>query len=103
MVEMNEEYMTKVIRSYKKKQEADKARYDRFKDDEDFQKKNRERAKAHYDTKKVDRAQIYKDNKPLMNAKSSFYYYRRNNKLDQFQSKYPERVEILKENGISVF
>ena len=66
-----------------------------IKDNEDFKIKNRERAKNHYNNNKEIKLQKYQDNKEVMNAKSTYYYYKKNNKLDIFKEKKMDKYELL--------
>ncbi len=95
--------ITKIIDSYKKRRERDRAKYLRNKDDPNFVQQNRARAKAHYDahykeTKKIN----YQNNKEFNQVKSLYYYYKRTNKIDQFMKKYPQKIEILTNHGFSI-
>tara|TARA_R110002096_G_scaffold76889_2_gene181449 strand:+ start:3220 stop:3522 length:303 start_codon:yes stop_codon:yes gene_type:complete len=92
----SDEEVKSIIENYHKKKEYEKARYLIVKDTEDFINKNRSRAKAHYDINKESKRLKYQDNKEVMNAKSSYYYYKKNNKLDKFSEKNKEKYELLK-------
>jgi division protein CdvB (Snf7/Vps24/ESCRT-III family) len=50
--------------------------------------------------KKKDKSKLrYENNKEFVKARSSYNYYKKNDKLDVFKSKFPERVKILKEHA----
>tara|TARA_R110001606_G_C15397747_1_gene652414 strand:+ start:3284 stop:3589 length:306 start_codon:yes stop_codon:yes gene_type:complete len=92
----SEEEIKVILNNYHKKKEYEKQRYLIIKDTDEFINKNRARAKAHYDLNKESMKQKYQDNKDIMNAKSSYYYYKKNNKLDKFNEKNKEKYELLK-------
>ena len=74
--------ISSILISYQQKRIYEKERYNMIKDNEDFKIKNRERAKNHY-------------NKEVMNAKSTYYYYKKNNKLDIFKEKKMDKYQLL--------
>lgn len=93
---MDEETINRVILQYKKKKEKEYNNYhNKNKLDPEYMKKNKERAKLHYDLNKENRKESYKNNKDLVKARSSFYYYKKNNKLDTFKDKFPNHVNTL--------
>ena len=95
--------LTKIIEAYKKRRDRDKAKYERKKNDPNFVQQNRARAKAHYQAHYKDiKKSNYESNKELNQCKSLFYYYRKNNKVDEYIKKYPEKVEILTNHGFVV-
>ena len=99
---MNDSQISKVMEQYKKKQALDKARYERLKGNQEFVEKNRQRARDHYALNKHKKKERYDNDKDFMNAKSSYYYYRRQEKLEFFKEKYPERTEILRGRGYDI-
>ncbi len=98
---MDEQQINKVIQQYKNKKEKEYNNYHlKNKLDPEYMQKNKDRAKNHYNLNKQKRADTYKKNKDLIKARSSYYYYLKNNKLDIFKDKFPQHVEILKKNNI---
>jgi guanylate kinase len=61
--------------------------------------KNKERANKHYHENKDKSKLRYENNKEFVKARSSYNYYKKNDKLDIFKSKFPDRVKILKEHA----
>lgn len=97
---MEEQLIKKAIEQYKKKKANEYYNYhNKYKLDPNFMQKNKERAKEHYDKNKDQRKLKYNDNKEFVKARSSYNYYKRNDKLETFKSKFPERVKILKEHA----
>tara|TARA_R110000824_G_C14896289_1_gene644993 strand:+ start:38 stop:340 length:303 start_codon:yes stop_codon:yes gene_type:complete len=90
------EEINKILSNYTKKKEYEKQRYMLIKDTDDFKVLNRQRSKAHYDKHKDIKLQNYQDNKEVMNAKSSYRYYKKVNKLELFAEKNKEKYELLK-------
>ena len=85
-----------IIEAYNKKKQYEKDRYNNFKNDDDFILKNRSRAKDYYNKNRDTKLKHYHDNKEILNAKSSYYYFKRNNKLDIFNEKKTDKYELLK-------
>jgi guanylate kinase len=97
---MDEQLIKKAIEQYKKKKANEYYNYhNKYKLDSNFMQKNKERANKHYHENKNKSKQRYEDNKDFIKARSSYNYYKRNDKLETFKSKFPERVKILKEHA----
>tara|TARA_R110001592_G_scaffold18271_3_gene76071 strand:- start:9296 stop:9637 length:342 start_codon:yes stop_codon:yes gene_type:complete len=93
----------KICHLYTKRCERDRVKYQRKKDDPEFIKQNRLRAKAHYETiYKEKKKQNYENNKQLLQIKSLFRYYKKNDRVEAFKTKYPERYQILQDHGFDV-
>lgn len=86
-----------ILSIYKAQKIKNKERYDKIKDTDEFKQKNRARANKHYWENKDMYKKRYDENKELSRAKSSFYYYKRNNRLDEFLelAKHRDKVELL--------
>lgn len=90
----------KIIELYKKNRERDKIKYQKKKDDPEFIIQNRLRAKAHYDTVyKEKKKDNYEKNKELLQVKALFRYYKKNDKVEAFQKKYPDKFKLLQDHG----
>ena len=90
------EEINHILSNYTKKKVYEKQRYNLIKDTDDFKMLNRQRAKAHYDKHKDIKLQNYQDNKEIMNAKSSYRYYIKVDKLELFAERNKEKYELLK-------
>ena len=100
MDKITDEYIQKLVNDHKKKLQYHRDRYNNIrKHDETFMKKNRDRAKVHYDNNKEKKKEYYESNKALMNAKASYKYYLKNDKVDKFKEKYNDRYELLLNSG----
>lgn len=100
---MDETEINHIVAMYKKKREREYLNYHtKYKLDETLKEKARLRAKEHYKANSDKNKQLYQDNKDFHKARSSFYYYKKNNKLALFHEKHPDRVEILKSRGFKV-
>lgn len=94
------EQIDKILTNYKAKKEREHKYYHSVKKiDEQFIMKNRERAKAHYNNNKEVKKLKYEEDKEYMSARSLYNYYKKNEKLDKFELKYPDKVQILKTRG----
>jgi hypothetical protein len=102
MSEYSEEHIKNILNQYQRKREKEKERYERIKDTEEFKTQNRERARNHYQVNKDKKKEKYDNNKEFMNARSSYYYYKKRDKLELFKEKYPNKVNILMENNIDI-
>ncbi len=99
----NEDKINKIIELYKKSRERDRIKYQRKKDNPDFIEQNRARAKAHYQAHYKDiKKEKYIKNQEFIKAKSLFYYYRRTNRIDEFKSKFPDKVQLMENHGFVV-
>jgi len=102
MSEYSEEHIKNILNQYQRKREKEKERYERIKDTEEFKTQNRERARNHYHINKDKKKEKYDNNKEFMNARSSYYYYKKRDKIELFKEKYPNKVNILMENNIII-
>ena len=102
MSEYSEEHIKNILNQYQRKREKEKERYERIKDTEEFKNQNRQRARNHYQVNKDKKKEKYDNNKEFMNARSSYYYYKKKEQLDLFKEKYPNKVNILMENNIII-
>lgn len=100
--EYTESELNKMITSYKKMKSREQRKYDKKKDDEDFKIKNRQRAKNHYMKNKETKAIKYASDKELLKSRSLFNYYKNNDRMDDFISKHPSKVQILKDKGLFI-
>ena len=98
----SEEKINKILSSYKKRLERDRAKYQKNKDNEEFKAKNRARAKSHYEANKELKKTKYQDNKDLLKSRSLYNYYKYHNRINEFIEKYPEKVKILNNHGFSI-
>lgn len=91
-----------IIKQYERKREKEKERYQRIKDTEDFKNKNRANARNHYQNNKEKKKEKYDNNREFLNARSSYYYYKKHDKIDFFKDKYPEKIKILNDNNLII-
>lgn len=100
---MDEHEINHIVAMYKKKRDREYLNYHtKYKLDEALKEKARVRAKDHYKANNEKNKQLYQDNKDFHKARSSFYYYKKNNNLNSFHEKYPERVQLLQSRGFKV-
>tara|TARA_R110000796_G_scaffold20713_4_gene61450 strand:- start:146 stop:505 length:360 start_codon:yes stop_codon:yes gene_type:complete len=78
--------------------------YDKKKNDPEFKEKRNERQRIAYNTnteyrqKKLD---VALNNREFMTARSRYNYYKRNNKLNNFEKAHPEKYKLLLEKDHS--
>tara|TARA_R110000796_G_scaffold7405_1_gene25469 strand:+ start:397 stop:708 length:312 start_codon:yes stop_codon:yes gene_type:complete len=94
------ERIKKVLEQYEKKRQKEKDRYQLIKDTDDFKLKNRERARNYYGKNQQNKKDKYENDKDFLSARSQYYYYKRNDRLDIFKEKYPNKVEVLSQRNI---
>jgi len=92
----------KILEQYERKRLKEKERYELIKHTEDFKMKNRQRAKNHYDKNKEIKKEKYNQDKEFLNAKSQYYYYKKNDNLEKFKEKYPNKIELLKSRNLII-
>ncbi len=100
MADFTEDKINHIVELYKRNRIRDKAKYQKNKQKEGFIEENRERAKAHYMANKQIKATKYKDNKEVLNAKSLYNYYVKNNKVDIFKEKHNLKFNLLQTQGL---
>ena len=90
-----------ILNRHKAQKEKDKKRYESIKDTEEFKIKNRQRANKHYHENKKMYKDRYNNDKELAKAKSTYYYYKKNGRLNDLSelSKYKDKYELLKKHG----
>ena len=94
-MEYSEDQIQRILTLYKQNKIKNKENYQKIKDNEEFKMKNRERAKAHYHKNKELKKNHYDINKELIKARTSYHYYLKQNRLEEFKEKYPERYDKL--------
>tara|TARA_R110000868_G_scaffold10631_4_gene51548 strand:- start:2828 stop:3136 length:309 start_codon:yes stop_codon:yes gene_type:complete len=99
MEQLSDERIKSIVNQYERKRDKEKARYIMLKDTDEFKSKNRERANNHYQNNKDKKKEKYDNNKDFMNARSSYYYYKKKDKIDLFKEKYPNKVKTLMDNN----
>jgi len=101
-MDLTDEHINKILESYKKKREREIKYYHEVKKhNEDYMKKNRERAKKHYQNGyKEKKKEYYENNKDIMKAKSSYNYYKKINNIDKFKDKHKEKYNLLVDKGL---
>lgn len=102
MEQLSDERIKNIINQYERKRIKERERYELIKGTDEFKNKNRERARNHYQVNKEKKKEKYDNNKDFMNSRSSYYYYKKHNKLDLFKEKYPNKVKTLLENNIII-
>ena len=96
-MEMSHEQTQKILSAYKMKRAKEKERYNRLREDPEFVKKNRDRAKAYYIANKDQKKETYKMNAEIRGAKSLLNYYESQGKIDEFILKYPHKYALIAE------
>lgn len=100
MEELNESQIQNILKAYKKKRESEIKHYHTvLKNNPDFQKKNRERAKKWYENNKDRRKEYYESNKDLHNAKTLYKYHLKKDNLEYFKLKHKEKHQLLIDKG----
>jgi hypothetical protein len=94
-MEYTEDEIQHILKLYKQTKDKRRAYYDKIKDTEEFKTKNRAKAKEHYHENKELKKNAYIQNKELIKARSSYNYYKKRDRIDDFKEKYPDRYEKL--------
>ena len=102
MEQLSDERINNIINQYERKRQKERERYELIRDTEDFKNKNRERARNHYQVNKEKKKEKYDKKKDFMNARSSYYYYKKRDRIELFKEKYPNKVKTLLENNIII-
>ena len=102
MSEITNPRIKSIVEAYERKRIKEKERYDIISQTEEYKAQNRARAKLHYEANREIHKDKYIDDKVFHNARSSYYYYKRADKLDYFRETFPSKVNILAERSIIV-
>jgi len=98
-MDYTEDEIQRILKLYKQNKEKNKLNYEKIKDTEEFKIKNRARAKAHYHENKELKKNHYDINKELIKARTSYQYYNKRDRVEEFKEKYPLRYEKLVHNN----
>lgn len=100
-MDLTAEQIARILTNYKNKRIRENKYYHEVsKNNEDFKKKNRERAKNHYENGyKEKKKENYNQNKELLKNKSLYNYYKKKDKIDVFKEKHSEKFQYLVEKG----
>ena len=99
-MDFTDEQIEQILLRYKKSIEYNRERYHNVrKNDPEYQRKNRERAKKHYESHKDHKKQYYEKNKEELNMKQRFRYYKSKNNIEAYQEKFPDDYKKLVEIG----
>lgn len=88
-----------ILEEYKRRRDAGRDYYQRYKDDPEFKKKNRSTALAYYYNNKDKAKNNYQKDKEYNNARNSYYYYKSKGKEDIFEQKFPVKYKLLVDRG----
>ena len=102
MTDLTDTRIKQLLEQYERKRKKEKERYERIKTTPEFLEKNRMRAKNYYHDHKESKKNKYIENRDLLNARSSYYYYKKLDKIELFKEKCPQKVKLLEENNIQV-
>jgi len=102
MSEITDPRIKSIVEAYERKRIKEKERYEIISKTDEYKTQNRARAKIHYEANRDINKDKYISDKVFHNARSSYYYYRKADKLDYFREKYPDKVTILSERGVMV-
>ena len=100
MTDLSDTQINKMVEHYKKQRERDRKRYLKRKENPEWVEKNRQRARAHYQANKEAKKLKYEKNKDFVIARSHYYYYKNNDRTNEFIDKFPDKVKILENYGL---
>ena len=100
---LTEEQIERILTSYKNKRVKENNYYHEVsKNQDDFKKKNRARAKEHYDKNKDKKKENYQKNKDLISAKNLYNYYQKKDKTEIFKEKHPLKWDMINNGEVLV-
>ena len=102
MENMTDEKIQRIITVYKKQRDRDKRRYELRKQDPEFMERNRQRARLYHQKNRQNKKDQYQKNIDFMQSRNLLNYYKKLNRLDDFKSKYPDKIVLLENHGIVV-
>jgi hypothetical protein len=95
----SDDQLKRIIKSYQLKRKREKKHYDKVKNDPEFKEKNCKNARQWYSKNYQKRQDDYEKNKDLQKAKSSYHYYKKLERIDDFKKKSPDKMKLLIENN----
>lgn len=99
-MDFTEEEIQKILMKYKKSIQYNRDKYHKErKFNPEFMEKNRERAKDHYNRNKEQKKDYYEKHREELNMKQRYRYYKKRDRVEKFQEKFPEEFKILNESG----
>jgi hypothetical protein len=98
---LHENNITDTLLKYKNKRNREIKYYNEvLKHNDNFKIKNKQNSKLWYDNNKDKKKEYYINNKEDLKLKSSFNYYKKNDKLHILKNKYPDKYKLLLEKGL---
>ena len=99
-MELSNEKIVTMMETHKERLEKKKELYHSVhKYDPEFVRKNRERAKRHFDNNKEKKRQYYYDNIERKRLNNFYYSYKRQDRLEDLKKKHPKIYDKLIEIG----
>ena len=93
----------KIVEQYKNKREREHKQYHEVsKHDEEWRKENCKKSSNFYKTHKDHYKDKYIKNQEYIKARNLYRYYLRNNKVEEFKVKHPDKYKYLDEGGYDV-
>tara|TARA_Y100001963_G_scaffold144788_1_gene217387 strand:- start:209 stop:511 length:303 start_codon:yes stop_codon:yes gene_type:complete len=100
---MNENNINDTLLKYKNKRNREIKYYNEvLKNNDNFKIKNRQNSKSWYDNNKDKKKNYYLNNKEDLKLKSSFNYYKKNDKLDILKNKNPDKYQLMVDKGLII-
>lgn len=98
--ELNETQINNILAQYIKKKQYDKTYYiEKIKDNPVLREANRKQALQYYYDNREKTLAYQRKHKEKYKIINSYNYYKRAHRLDEFEEKYPERLEKMIEWG----
>ena len=100
---MNENNINDTLLKYKNKRNREKKYYNEvLKNNDNFKIKNRQNSSTWYSNNKDKKKDYYIKNKDYIKLKTSFNYYKKNDKLDILKTKNPDKYQIFVDKGLII-
>ena len=95
-----DENIKKILDQHKKKREREQKKYHQvLKHDEEWRKNNCAKSREHYEQNKDQYKVKYLSNKEYIKIRNLYRYYLRENKVNDFKMKFPQKYEYLQNKG----
>jgi hypothetical protein len=89
-----------ILNQYKKKRERENNKYhNELKHDEEWKNKNNEKSKQYYHNNKEAVKKKYINNKEYIKIRNLYRYYLREDRINDFKNKYPDKYKYLQNKG----
>tara|TARA_R110000772_G_scaffold163917_1_gene275358 strand:+ start:117 stop:455 length:339 start_codon:yes stop_codon:yes gene_type:complete len=95
MEHYTEKEITLILNDYQAKRSNEKMKYDLKKDTPEWKAYNQNKSRMWYANHKKERKEDYEEDKLFYTARTSYGYYKKQGRLDEFINRHPDKHKLL--------